>query len=156
MLKTLVKKQFQESFRSYFLDRKTGKSRSKGKVLFYFALFGVLMLFMLVMFFGIAALLGEQLMPAKLTWLFFAMMGVLSLMLGTFGSVFNTFSQLYLAKDNDFLFSLPIPFSKILISRMIHVYGMSLLYSGMVWIPATVYFWSRHGWRSSLTLYCCF
>lgn len=141
MLKTLVKKQFQESFRSYFLDQKTGKSRSKGKVLFYFALFGVLMLFMLVMFFGIAALLGEQLMPAKLTWLFFAMMGVLSLMLGTFGSVFNTFSQLYLAKDNDFLFSLPIPFSKILISRMIHVYGMSLLYSGMVWIPATVYFW---------------
>ena len=45
----------------------------------------------------------------QVSWLYFALMGGLGLCLGAFGSVFNTFSSLYLAKDNDLLLSLPIP-----------------------------------------------
>ena len=34
---------------------------------------------------------------------------MLAIVLGAFGSVFNTYSSLYLAKDNDLLLSMPIP-----------------------------------------------
>ena len=42
-------------------------------------------------------------------WLYFTLMGLVAIFLGAFGSVFNTYSSLYLAKDNDLLLSLPIP-----------------------------------------------
>ena len=35
--------------------------------------------------------------------LYFLIMGMIAIALGTFGSVFNTYSGLYLSKDNDLL-----------------------------------------------------
>ena len=43
----------------------------------------------------------------------------LPVFLGAFGSVFNTYSSLYLAKDNDLLLSLPIPLRVIMASRLV-------------------------------------
>ena len=43
MLKLLLKKQLTEIFRNYFYDPKKNKARSKGAVILYFVLFGVLM-----------------------------------------------------------------------------------------------------------------
>lgn len=140
MLKALIKKQFQECFRSYFVNLKTGKPRSKAGMAGMFILFAVLMLFLCCAFFGMALLLGD-LINVGLPWLYYALMGMISIALGTFGSVFNTFSTLYMAKDNELLLSMPIPPSKILTTRMTLVYGLSLLYSGTVWLPAIVYAW---------------
>ncbi|MDO4811116.1 MAG: hypothetical protein Q3985_04135 [Eubacteriales bacterium] len=140
MLKALIKKQYQECFRTYFVNVKTGKARSKAGMAGMFVLFAVLMLFLCGAFFGMAFLLGD-LITAGLPWLYYALMGMVSIALGTFGSVFNTFSTLYLAKDNELLLSMPIPSSKILTTRMTLVYGLSLLYSGVVWLPAIVYSW---------------
>ena len=141
MLKTLIKKQYQECFRSYFVNPKTQKRRSKLGIVGMFLFFTFVMLFLAGMFFGMSFLLGDQLFAAGLDWLYFVLMGILAILLGTFGSVFNTYSTLYLAKDNEMLLSMPIPPSKILITRMSLVYGMSLLYSGVVWLPAVVYAW---------------
>ena len=141
MLNTLIKKQYQEYFRSYFVNPKTQKRRSKLGIAGMFVLFAVIMLFLAAMFFGMSFLVGDQLLASGLDWLYFVLMGIMAILLGTFGSVFNTYSTLYLAKDNEMLLSMPIPPSKILITRMSLVYGMSLLYSGIVWIPAMVYAW---------------
>ena len=141
MLKTLIKKQYMECFRTYFVNRKTGKRRSKGGIIGMFVMFACLMLFLCAMFFGLSLLMGEQLFAAGLGWLFYVLMGSLAVMLGVFGSVFNTYSTLYLAKDNELLLSMPIPPSKILITRMLLVYGLSLLYSGCIWIPTVAYGW---------------
>ena len=141
MLKTLIKKQFMECFRSYFVNPKTGKSRSKGGVIGMFAFFAGIMLFLCAVFFGLAFLMGGQLFQAGMGWLYYVLMGTLAVILGTFGSVFNTYSTLYLSKDNDLLLSLPIPPTKILITRMALVYGLSLMYSGSVWLPCIVYAW---------------
>lgn len=141
MLKTLILKQFRECFRSYFVNPKTGKSRSKGGIAGMFVLFAVVMVFLCAMFFGMSFLVGDALLGAGMEWLYFVLMGVLSMLLGTFGSVFNTYSTLYLAKDNEMLLSMPIPPSRILMTRMTLVYGLSLLYSGVVWLPAVVYYW---------------
>lgn len=53
---------------------------------------------------GIFAMLSKQLCAPMaaldMGWMYFALMGLLAILLGTFGSVFNTFSGLYLAKEN--------------------------------------------------------
>ena len=141
MLNTLIKKQYQECFRSYFVNPKTGKRRSKGGIFWMFVFFSAIMLFLAGVFFGLAFFIGDALFEIGMDWLYYVLMGILSVLLGTFGSVFNTYSTLYLAKDNEMLLAMPIPPSKILITRMSLVYGMSLLYSGVVWIPAVVFAW---------------
>lgn len=140
MLKALIGKQFRECFRSYFVSPKTGKLRSKWSMVGMFVFFSALMLFLAGTFFGMCFMLGE-LMTVGFGWLYYAIMGLLAVLLGTFGSVFNTYSALYLAKDNELLLSMPIPPRLILITRMSLVYGLALLYSGIVWVPTMVYGW---------------
>lgn len=141
MLKTLIKKQYKECFRSYFVNPKTQKRRSKMGIVGMFVFFALVMLFLAGMFFGMSFLMGDALLGGGMAWLYFVLMGMLSVLLGVFGSVFNTYSALYLAKDNEMLLAMPIPPSHILTTRMSLVYGMSLMYSGVVWIPAVVYGW---------------
>lgn len=82
---------------------------------------------------------------AGMGWLYFALMGLLAVFLGVFGSVFNTYASLYLAKDNDLLLSMPIPVSVLLTSRLLGVYLMGLLYSGIVILPAVIVYWAVAG-----------
>lgn len=140
MLKALIRKQYYESFRSYFVNAKTNKPRSKGAVIGFFAFFGFAMLMLFGIFYSVAGMFSV-LLTGGLKWLYYAMMGVISIALGVFGSVFNTYASLYLPKDNELLLSMPIPPSKILLSRMALVSGLSLLYSGIVWLPALVCSW---------------
>ena len=139
MLKSLVKKQFYEIFRTYFVNTKTGKARSKAGIVGMFVFFALLMLFLCGTFFGLSYMLGSVMFFSGHKWLYFSIMGILAVLLGTFGSIFNTYSLLYLSKDNDLLFSMPIPPSKILVSRIVPVFGLSFLYSAIVWLPAVVF-----------------
>lgn len=140
MVWTLIKKQFLECFRSFYIVSKTGKARSKAGIIGMYALFAGILIFLCGMFFVLSFLLGD-LLNSPFRWLFYALMGVISILFGTFGSVFNTFSTLYIAKDNELLLAMPIPPWQILLARIALVFGMSLLYSGCVWIPAVVYGW---------------
>ena len=74
-------------------------------------------------------------------WLYFALMSLLAIFLGAFGSVFNTYSGLYFAKDNDLLLSLPIPVRTLMASRLLTVYLMGLMYSAVVILPAVIVYW---------------
>ena len=114
MLKILLKKQMAEIFRSYFYDAKKNKARSKAAVAAYIVLFVVIMLGVLGGMFTLLALsMSAPMAAAGMDWLYFALMGLLAILLGSFGSVFNTYSGLYLAKDNDLLLSMPIPVNAI-------------------------------------------
>lgn len=138
MLKALMKKQFLEMNTFYFQDRKTGKRRSKGKtvgmVLLYIAIFGLLGM----TFYGTSIMFAKALVPLGLGWLYFAIMALLSVFLGVFGGVFNTYSALYHAKDNELLLAMPIKPSYILTVRLVGVYLMGLLYEAIVFIPAVI------------------
>lgn len=79
-----------------------------------------------------------SLVEAKMDWLYFCLMGLLSILLGALGSVFSTYSGLYLAKDNDLLLSMPIPVRLIMLCRLLSVYLMGMMYVAVVLIPATV------------------
>ena len=142
MLKILVKKQLTEIFRSYFYNPKTNKARSKGAVAGYIILFAVVMVGLLGGMFTMMSL-GPcgPLVSAGMGWLYFALMSLLAVLLGAFGSVFNTYSGLYLAKDNDLLLSMPIPVNTLMASRLLSVYLMGLMYSGVVILPAVIVYW---------------
>lgn len=139
MLKALLKKQLGEIFKNYFYNPKTNKARSKAGTALYFALFAALMIFLMGGLFTLLSIsLCSPLESVGFGWLYFAIMGLISILLGTFGSVFNTYSGLYLAKDNDLLFSLPIPVNTIFSARLLNVYIMGLMYSGIVSLPAII------------------
>ena len=142
MLKQLVKKQMAEIFRSYLYDAKKSQKRAKGTVILYFALFVFLMVGVLGgMFTFVAMMLCDAMAAVDMGWLYFTLMGLVAIFMGAFGSVFNTYSSLYLAKDNDLLLSLPIPLRVIISSRLVTVYLMGLMYSAVVIVPAVVVYW---------------
>ena len=143
MLKALLKKQLSEIFRGYFYDSKKNKARSKGAVIAYFTLFVVLMVGVLGgMFAFLAFALCAPLTQAGAGWLYFTILGLLAVFLGVCGSVFNTYAGLYLAKDNDLLLSMPIPVKVIMLARLLGVYLMGLLYSGVVMVPALIVYFA--------------
>ena len=143
MLKILVKKQLTEIFRSYFYNPKNNKSRSKAAVAGYIILFAVVMAGILGGMFTMLSLsLCEPLAAVGMDWLYFALMGLLATLLGAFGSVFNTYSGLYLAKDNDLLLSMPIPVGTLMASRLLSVYLMGLMYSAVAIVPTVIVYWA--------------
>lgn len=135
MTKALLKKQMMEVFAWVYRNNKTGKNRSTvGCVvfaLFYFVLFVILGF----VFYGVAAMLCPALAGSDLVWLYFAIMGLIAIALGVFGSVFNTYASLFQAKDNDLLLSMPIPVYSILITRLLGVYVSGLMYELIVIVP---------------------
>lgn len=142
MLKTLVKKQLMEIFRSYFYNAKTNKKRSTAGIIAYILLFAAVMIVVIGgMFFGMSFALCAPLAEAGMSWLYFAIMSLMAVFLGAFGSVFNTYAGLYAAKDNDLLLSLPIPVRTLMASRLLGVYLIGLMYSAVVIVPAVIVYW---------------
>ncbi len=141
MLKTLIKKQLLEIWQGYFIDRKTGKARTKKGIILFFLLLGVLFLGLGFAFYAMAGGIGGAILGNGFNWLYFALMGLLAMALGVFGSVFNTYAGVYLPTDNELLLSLPIPEKTLLFARLTGVYLTSLMYSAWVWIPVMIAYW---------------
>ena len=142
MLKLLIKKQMTEIFRSYFYNAKSNKARSKTMSILLFVLFFALMIGLIG---GMVTMLCinicKPLVSFRVGWLYFLILGMMAIFFGTFGSVFNTFSGLYMAKDNDLLLSLPIPPRTIMLARLTSVFLMSLIYTLVVSVPAVIVYW---------------
>ena len=142
MLKVLLKKQLAEVFRNYFYNPKKNTMRSKWAIAAYFLFFFILMVALLGgMFTALSITLCSPLLQNDLGWLYFLLMGGIAIVLGAFGSVFNTYASLYLAKDNDLLLSLPIPAGTIMAARLANVYLLGTMYAATVLIPMLVVYW---------------
>lgn len=139
MLKLLIKKQLMEIFKSHFYDQKKNTRRKRSVTIALFALFA----FLIVGVFGgtftfVALAMCKPMLEVGMGWLYFAILGMISIAFGAFGSVFSTYSGLYLAKDNDLLLSLPIPVGVVIASRLFSVYLLGLGYSASVSVPAMI------------------
>lgn len=142
MLKTLLKKQMAEIFRNYFYDPKKNKMRSRGATAMYIALYVLLMAGVLGGMFALLAVgICAPMAAAGVGWLYYLVMGLIAVLLGAFGSVFSTYSSLYLSKDNDLLLSMPIPVRYVMASRLLGVYLLGLMYSGVATVPAVIVYW---------------
>lgn len=138
MLSILVKKQLTEIFRNYLYDPKRNKARSLSSKIIRFILFAFIMIGILGGMFFSMALAMRPIIISGYGWFYFMIIGLVALFLGVFGSVFTTYSTLYLAKDNDLLLSMPIPVKDLIASRLISVYLMGLMYCAIVCIPSII------------------
>ena len=144
MLKALLKVRL-AAFGAYF----TGASRSRRRqskvqkigmlavMLYALAAFGMLFY---TSFSAIAGIYAHE----GFGWLYFAMYAIMAFALMVFGSVFTAKAQLYEAKDNELLLSMPVPPGMILLSRMAALLAMNFVLELVVALPVFVS-WLQYG-----------
>ncbi len=137
MLKTLLRIQL----RALRLQLTNGGSRRRQKpgklrvlgvaalLLYAFGTFGVL-------FFENFSMLAGPFHAVGVDWLYFTLALISSFGLMFIGSVFTAKAQLYEAKDNDLLLSLPIPPRDILLSRLLLLWIITMFFGLLVSVPA--------------------
>ena len=139
MIKILMRKQLKMLFSGFFIDRKTGKSRSKRAAVLGIAAYALLLIgCMGAMFGSVAYSMCAPLCAVGMDWMYMSMVALMTLAIGIFGSVFNTFASLYQAKDNDLMLSLPIPVRAILFSRISGVYIMGAMFAVTAMVPGII------------------
>ncbi|MGN0460577.1 MAG: hypothetical protein ACI4HL_06650, partial [Ruminococcus sp.] len=138
MTKTLLKKQLKELLMTYFRSGNSKKKKSKAGPVVYALLMVYVAGFLFFFFYNMMNSLCVPLFSAGRGWLYFALAGIIAMMLAVFGSIFVTQSMLFDAKDNELLLSLPIPPSKILFTRMFSLYIQNFFFGGIVFLSAVV------------------
>ena len=140
MLKLLIKRQLYQYFSGFIINAKTNKPRTKKSIIGTIALYAFVIVVCGISFFGMSTLLSP-LLETEYAWLFYAIFGMLAIILGVFVSCFSASSYIYKAKDNDLLLSMPINPKDILLSRIVAIYVLSLIYSSWVWVPICINGW---------------
>ena len=141
MFKALLKKQFKELGQAWFRNSKKGKPRTPGSVAGLILLYIFAFVSLGILFVTLSLTLASTLLPPGLDWMYFALLGLIAVLFGVFGSVFNTYASLYNAKDNELLLAMPIPPMQILATRMLGVFVMGLFYESLVMLPAVIVYW---------------
>ena len=137
MLKVLFRKSMQEVGALYFRDKKKGGQRRGAGKIGMIALYVFLFLLLAVSFAGLASLFFGV-APKGTEWIAWSILGIIAVLMSTLINAFTTYGQLYLAKDNELLLSLPVKPGTILLSRMGGVYVMGLIYIAIAWLPGIV------------------
>lgn len=140
MLRSLIKIRLQGIFMRSLKGSKKKKA-STGKTLLMAALFVYIAIVFGTMF---SFMFDQILKPFTLIgfeWLYFAIMAILVVLLCFIGSVFTTQQEIYGAKDNELLLSMPLKTSDILLSRIFVILIINYVYEALVVIPCIgVYF----------------
>ena len=135
MVRVLIKKQLRELGAFLFQRGKKGTRRSGGTLVLYVLLMVYALCAVGWLFYMMAAELCEPMVNGGLGWLYFAIMGIMAIVGGVFGSIFTAYSSLYRAKDNDLLLSMPVKPSALLLARMTGTYLMSLVFTLDIMVP---------------------
>ena len=140
MLKTLIKLQFQKALARYTANssnkKKNGKKSSFNSPAVYLALLAFVGVVFAFMFYNIFRMMAPMLATSGFSWLYFLYVMGASFVISTIGCIFLSLSQLYEAKDNELLLSMPIPPRSILFCRMLPLYAQNLLFCALVQVPA--------------------
>ena len=118
----------------------------------------VVLLYCIVVFAGLFYMMfrtmAQSLCGTPYDWYYFAMIGLFSFALSFFFTAFTAKSELFEAKDNELLLSMPIQPRLILMSRMATLLLMEYLFALLVLIPAGVAWFMTAGVQAAqLTLY---
>lgn len=138
MFRALLRIQFSALWASLTRNTTGAKKRSTGKAV----LVAILLIYILgcfvVMFGGMFYALAKPLASVGLGWFYFSLAGIVAAALCFIGSVFMAQQQLFNAKDNELLLSMPIPSGYILGSRMTVLLLVNYVFELLVFIPAGV------------------
>ena len=138
MLKTLLKVQFAALKASLLRSRRKQAKGGTGRTIGFAVLFLYVIICFFIMFGSMFSSICMPLHELGLGWLYFAIAGLMAFMLTFIGNVFATQTQLFDAKDNELLLSMPIAPKFILGSRMLLLLALDLGYVLLVMGPAGV------------------
>ncbi|CDE03718.1 putative uncharacterized protein [Anaerotruncus sp. CAG:390] len=136
MFRALLRTRFAALIAAMTPRGKDGKRRGKGMMvvmcllLVYVA--GIIMVSSLALFYNAAG----KMAGTDNEWMYFAIALLFAFSLSFIGSIFTTKMQLFEAKDNELLLSMPVPPSYILASRSLYLYIVSLAYILVIMLPA--------------------
>lgn len=137
MFRALLKVQFAALAAGLFRRRRSGKGGTGFKILML-----LLLVYLVGCFFFLFGTtfytLCQPLTEAGVGWLYFALAGIIATALSFIGSVFTAQQQIFAAKDNDLLLSMPIPPRYVLAARLALLLVMDLLWQSLVLLPAAV------------------
>ena len=144
MFKALLRVQL-SGLRSFF----AGMSRSKKKQTPAKTVgYALLMLYVLgafgFMFYNYFGALAAPFRAVGAPWLYFALFAIVDFALMFVGSIFTAKAQLFEAKDNELLLSMPIPPRMIVASRMVMLLVLNAVFELPVAVPALLV-WCRSG-----------
>lgn len=138
MIKTLLKVQFAALKASMLRSRRKQTKGSTGRGIGLALLFIYVIVCFFIMFGSMFSSICMPLHELGLGWLYYAIAGLMAFMLTFIGNVFATQTQLFDAKDNELLLSMPIAPKFILGSRMLLLLALDLGYVLLVMAPAGV------------------
>ncbi len=125
-------------FSRMFLKNRNQKKRNP-VIMVLIILLAVYVVASLMFLFGAILLqLNKPLFAMDLGWLYFALMGIGVFGLCFIGSIFAAQAQIFNAKDNELLFSLPIKPRAILTGRLASLLVLEYVFAAFVAIPAFV------------------
>lgn len=143
MFKALVRTRL-SALKSWLTRSASGSAKRASKlkiiavaVLMLYALFAFMTMF--GMYFSQIA---KPFFSAGIGWLYFTFFAMTAFAMMFIGSIFTVKTQLYEARDNDLLLSMPIPPKYILASRLIMLLILNLVFELIVAIPALI-MWVR-------------
>ena len=142
MLKSLIKIRLQGIFMRTMRGSKKQKITA-GKIFFMLAIFAYIAVVFGMMF---GYMFNEILKPFTMIgyeWLYFGIMAILVVVLCFIGSVFTTQQEIYGAKDNELLLSMPIKTKDILLSRIFVILILNYLYEALVALPCMVTYFTQ-------------
>lgn len=144
MLKTLLRIRMAALLAAFTGQSRKRKSQTKGKLVGYALLMLYCFCAFVFLFYASFSQLAAAFFPAGLGWLYFAMFAIMAFALMFIGSVFTAKSQLFEAKDNELLLSMPVPPGMILLSRMAALLAMNFVLELVVALPVFVS-WLQYG-----------
>ena len=144
MLKTLLRVRMAALLAAFTGQSRKRKTQTKGKAVGYAFLMLYCFCAFVFLFYTSFSQLAAAFFPAGLGWLYFAMFAIMAFALMFIGSVFTAKSQLFEAKDNELLLSMPVPPGMILLSRMAALLAMNFVFELVVALPVFVA-WLQYG-----------
>lgn len=138
MIKSLIKNEFIKVMR--LSGRTKDKKKGLGGFANYLILMGVLGVLFAAMAFSMFMAMAPLFIQNGIGWLCFTYASIMAIVFAVVGSVFMAQSQLYRAKDNDLLLSLPIPSRLILFCRMLPLYVQNFYFCFVILLPAYIAF----------------
>jgi len=116
---------------------RTGKKKAGiGKKILFVLLALYIAAAFFFMFFGLFISLREPFFSAGIGWMYFAFLGLAAFGLSMVGSIFTASAQLFGAKDNELLLSMPIKPSEILLSRIFVLLAFEYAFTLIIALPA--------------------
>ncbi len=135
MLKTLIKLRLKGIFLRQTRSSKKAK-KNIGKIVLMVVLFGYVGIVFLGMFGALFYSIVDALHFMNIDELYFSVMSILIIMFCFIGSVFLTHHEIYEAKDNELLLSMPISNRDILLSRVFTILILNYVYEFLIAAPA--------------------